>query len=188
LQTANIVLRFTLSIASQIISLSDRNSKKVSEQSSPPQLPSSNAIEPVQGFRADTEHWFEYPVRVQPHHTDYGGVVWHGSYLTWMEAARVEYLRSIGIDYAELVALGCDLPVIEMSIRYHRAVRLGQVAIVKTRMTEIEGVRINWDYKIEAPDTHELYLTGRVTLVGVDREKGKIMRHLPSTFQAALKR
>ena len=27
------------------------------------------------------ENWFDYPVTVYPHHTDYGGVVWHGTYL-----------------------------------------------------------------------------------------------------------
>ncbi len=36
--------------------------------------------------------WFEYPVRAQPHHTDYAGVVWHGSYIIWLEEARVECL------------------------------------------------------------------------------------------------
>ncbi|MEM9979094.1 MAG: acyl-CoA thioesterase, partial [Cyanobacteria bacterium P01_D01_bin.2] len=25
--------------------------------------------------------WFDYGFRVQPHHTDYAGVVWHGTYI-----------------------------------------------------------------------------------------------------------
>ncbi|MGL5804871.1 MAG: acyl-CoA thioesterase, partial [Xenococcaceae cyanobacterium] len=60
-----------------------------------PKLPTS-AIESDKGLQAQTQQWFEYPVKAQPHHTDSGGVVWHGTYLTWMEEARVEYLRSIG--------------------------------------------------------------------------------------------
>ncbi|MBF2003938.1 MAG: acyl-CoA thioesterase [Chlorogloeopsis fritschii C42_A2020_084] len=132
------------------------------------------------------EYWFEYPVRVQPHHTDYLGVVWHGTYIAWMEEARVECLRSIGIDYAELVALGCDLPVVELSLRYHRSIQLGMVAIVKTRMAEVTGVRINWDYVIESLDRQELYVTGTVTLVALDRERGKVMRHLPANVKDAL--
>ena len=82
---------------------------------------------------------------MQPYHTDYAGVVWHGTYVTWMETARVECLRSMGIDFAELVKLGCDLPVVELSIRYHRAIRLGETALVKTRMDEMTGVRMYWD-------------------------------------------
>jgi len=29
----------------------------------------------------ESDGWFNYPVRVYPHHTDYAGVVWHGTYL-----------------------------------------------------------------------------------------------------------
>jgi acyl-CoA thioester hydrolase len=32
----------------------------------------------------ESDGWFNYPVRVYPHHTDYAGVVWHGTYLTWL--------------------------------------------------------------------------------------------------------
>ena len=149
------------------------------------QLPPSSEIQNY-SLTATTENWFEYPVRAQPHHTDYAGIVWHGTYVAWMEEARVECLRSIGIDFADLVALGCDLPVVEMSLRYHRPIRMGMVAIVKTRMADMEGVRINWDYQIQSPDGQELYLTGRVTLVAVDREKGKILRQLPPVFKDAL--
>ena len=125
------------------------------------------------------DSWFEYPIRVQPHHTDYAGIAWHGSYIEWMEEARVECLRSIGINFAGLVALGCDLPVVDLSVRYHRQLRLGMAGIVRTRMAEISGVRLNWDYQVQSPDGQELYVTARVTLVAVDREKGKIMRQLP---------
>jgi acyl-CoA thioester hydrolase len=103
-----------------------------------------------------------------------------------MEEARVECLRSIGIDFADLVALGCDLPVVELSLRYHRPIRMGMAAVVRTRMAEMEGVRINWDYQIQSLDGQELYVTGRVTLVAIDREKGKILRQLPSAVKDAL--
>lgn len=132
--------------------------------------------------------WFEYSVRAQPHHTDYAGVVWHGSYLAWMEEARIECLRSIGIEFADLVALGCDLPVVELSVRYHRPIQLGMAAVVRTRMAEVSGVRINWDYQIQSLDAQNLHVTARVTLVAVDLEKGKIMRRLPSNIKNALAR
>ena len=103
-----------------------------------------------------------------------------------MEEARVEYLRSIGIEFADLVAMGCDLPVVELSLRYHLPIHLGVSAIVKASLVESKGVRINWDYQIQSCDRQELFLTGKVILVAVDREKGKIMRQLPSQVQDAL--
>jgi len=148
------------------------------------QLPPTGVLQ--NSLQVASEHWFEYLVRAHPHHTDYAGIVWHGAYLTWMEEARVECLRSIGIEFADLVALGCDLPVVELSIRYHQPVQMGMAAVVRTRMADMEGVRVNWDYQIQSTDGQDLFATARVALVAVDREKGKIMRQLPPAVKEAL--
>lgn len=155
-------------------------------QAHQPQLPPITEIELDHGFRATIEKWFEYSVIAHPHHTDYAGVVWHGNYLTWMEEARVECWRSLGINYADLVNSGCELPVIEVNLRYHQPMKMGDRAMVKTRMNEIQGVRIHWDYQITAEQSPLIYVSGRVTLVGIDREKGKIMRQLPPFLKDAL--
>ena len=63
---------------------------------------------------------------------------------------------------------------------------MGESAIVKTRTIEMEGVRIVWEYEIQSADRKIIYLTGMVTLVAVDLEKGKIMRQLPTTVKDAL--
>ena len=131
------------------------------------------------------EFWFDYPVRVQPHHTDYAGIAWHGTYITWLEEARVEYLRSLGIEFADIIESGCDLPVVELSLRYHKALPLGRPAIVKAKMN-LQGVRFNWDYEIRSPDSRELYLTARVTLVAVNRRNWKIMRQLPPILDSII--
>lgn len=149
-----------------------------------PQLESTNTLQTLSNRPID--NWFEYPVRVHPHHTDCAGIVWHGSYIAWMEEARIECLRLFGIDYADLVALGCELPVVELNIRYHRALRFGMTAVVKTRMVGMDGVRIKWEYQIQSLDGQDLFVTAQVTLVAIDREKGKIMRQLPVTVQDVL--
>ncbi|NJR31658.1 MAG: acyl-CoA thioesterase [Chamaesiphon sp. CSU_1_12] len=149
------------------------------------QIPTESSIEKL-SYQAMSANWFEYQIVVHPHHTDYGGIVWHGTYLTWMEEARVECLKSIGIDFADLVSMGCDLPVVDLSLRYHRSLKMGESAIVKTRTIDMEGVRIIWEYEIQSADREIIYLTGMVTLVAVDREKGKIMRQLPNTVKDAL--
>jgi acyl-CoA thioester hydrolase len=148
-----------------------------------PQLQPTGAIQnPLQ---VPGGNWFEYPLRAYPHHTDYAGVVWHGTFIAWMEEARIECLRSIGVEYADLVAMGCELPVVELSVRYHQPVYMGAAIVIRTRMADIEGVRINWDYQIQSADQNVLFVTARVTLVAVDREKGKILRQLPPTVKDA---
>jgi acyl-CoA thioester hydrolase len=63
---------------------------------------------------------------------------------------------------------------------------MGHDAIVRSRMLEMDGVRLNWEYQIQSVDGLEVYVTGVVTLVAVDIEKGRIMRRLPETVQDAL--
>ena len=139
--------------------------------------------------------WFEYPIRVQPHHTDYSGVVWHGTYITWMESARVECLRSLGISFEKLVGMGYDLPVVGLDIRYRQPLTLGMDAIVKTRLEPQKGIRLNWCYEIETVgERPELCITGKVTLVTVDMRDGgashpgnrKVVRRLPDELKSAI--
>ncbi|MGB3571032.1 MAG: thioesterase family protein [Phormidesmis sp.] len=124
--------------------------------------------------------WFEYPIRVQPHHTDYGGVVWHGTYVTWMESARIECLRAVGVPFERLVESGYDLPVVALDIRYRQPLTLGMKAVVKTRLAPMKGIRLNWCYEIEtAEETPQLFVSAQVSLVTVAVSDRKIVRRLP---------
>lgn len=133
-----------------------------------------------------SEGWFILPVRVFPYHTDYAGIVWHGTYITWMEELRVEGLSFLGVEYHDLVALGCDLPVVELALRYHQPVKMGMTILVKGRILPRKGVRIVWDYQLVSEDSQHLYVSGQITLVPLSRETGKMMRRLPPQFQEAL--
>jgi len=130
--------------------------------------------------------WFDYVVRVSPHHTDYGGIVWHGTYISWMEEARVERLRLAGLEYHTLVEMGCELPVVELNIRYHQPVKMGMQVVVKSRILPTKGVRIPWEYRIESLEGQSHYLSAQVTLVAIDGQTGKIMRRLPPVLQTSL--
>jgi acyl-CoA thioester hydrolase len=130
--------------------------------------------------------WFHFPVRVHPQHTDYAGVVWHGSYITWMEASRVECLRTAGISFADLVAEGIDLPVVNMSLRYHLVVKMGEMVDVMVRIAPPDRLRLNWEYEIRTDQ--QLCVTATVSLVAVDRSKGKVLRAIPPVLQEAIAR
>ena len=136
-----------------------------------------------------TDRWFSYPIRVQPHHTDYGGIVWHGTYITWLESARVEAFATVGLKFVDLVAIGVDLPVVDLSLKYHRSLCLGDDAVVRSRPLPRKGVRLTWDYRIESlPDAadSQCYVTGQVTLVALDSKTGKVLRHYPPSLADAV--
>ncbi|MGF1460492.1 MAG: acyl-CoA thioesterase [Leptolyngbyaceae cyanobacterium] len=130
---------------------------------------------------------FEYVIRVQPHHTDYAGIVWHGTYVAWLEEARVEYLRTQGIEFAHWVGTGVDLPVVDLSLRYHQSLTLGAVVLVKAWVTR-KGVRIVWHYQIVNQETQDLCVSAQVTLVPVDHVQRKVLRRLPPSIQSDFER
>jgi acyl-CoA thioester hydrolase len=124
-----------------------------------------------------------YAVTVFPHHTDYAGVVWHGAYINWLEEARVVWLAEVGVSYADLVAEGIELPVVEMAVRYHRSARMGDRLQI-TAKSDRQGVRLLWQYQVQRDEA--LCLSALVTLVPVDRQKQKILRSLPHKLEAAI--
>jgi len=146
----------------------------------------SNSGEAIVNPSWQVGDWFDYPVRAQPHHTDYSGVVWHGSYIVWMEEARVECLHSVGVSFADLVAMGCNLPVVELAIKYHQSVWMGMRAVVRTRINAQTGVRMHWDHQIQSLDGQVTYATAQVTLVAIDSQQGKILRRLPPAIESSL--
>lgn len=131
------------------------------------------------------ECWFNYPIKVYPHDTDYGQVVWHGTYMKWLEEARIECLASVGASFADFVLIGCDVIVVNVELAYKKPLRMGVEAIVKTRL-RIEGIKLVWEYKIQSLDSEVTYLTGVIKVVPIDIQNERVMRKLPPTVQEAL--
>ena len=95
---------------------------------------------------------FTYPVQVYPHQTDYAGVVWHGAYVNWMEEVRIAYLESLGMTYQGVMEQGCDLMVVDLSLRYKRAAKMGDRLVWLAIVQPLEGVRSVWDYELRSLD------------------------------------
>jgi acyl-CoA thioester hydrolase len=72
----------------------------------------------------------------------------HGSYLLWLEEARVEYLRRRGSHYGDWVARGIHLPVIDVRIRYRAPARFDEALVVETWIGEISRVAVRFDYRV----------------------------------------
>jgi acyl-CoA thioester hydrolase len=68
---------------------------------------------------------FDWPIRVYYEDTDSGNVVYHSQYLNFMERARTEWLRSLGIEQDELrTQQNCIFAVHSMEIKFKHPARL----------------------------------------------------------------
>ena len=83
---------------------------------------------------------FTIPVRVYWEDTDAGGVVYHASYLRFLERARTDWLRAIGVDQSALLRdQRRQFAVVEAHIHYHRAARYGEMLQVSVSPGELGG-------------------------------------------------
>jgi len=89
---------------------------------------------------------FSHPVRVRFAETDAMAVMHHAAYVTFLEEARVEYLRALGRPYGELRAEGLDLTVLEVVLQYRRPARFDDLVDVRARVSAVGGATLQIDY------------------------------------------
>lgn len=76
-----------------------------------------------------------FPVRVYFEDTDLSGIAYHANYLRWMERARSDMLRAVGIDQRGAFEAGEGVyAVAELGIRYRRPAKLDDDLAVVSRV------------------------------------------------------
>jgi acyl-CoA thioester hydrolase len=87
-------------------------------------------------------------VRVYYEDTDFSGVVYHASYLRFMERGRTNYLRLIGADHralfeqAKAEAPGFAFVVTHMTLDFKRPAFMDDVLTVETAPVEVKGASV----------------------------------------------
>jgi len=95
----------------------------------------SDALSPPSGVLDGARH--RLPLRVYWEDTDAGGIVYHASYIRWMERGRTEYLRLLGLDQRVLQAAGTRLVVKSLKIDFRRPALFDDSLIVCTQCTRL---------------------------------------------------
>ena len=125
--------------------------------------------------------------QVLPQDTDHAGVLWHGSYVAWLEEARVQALAEAGLAYAALSAQGLELMVVDLRLRYMQALAHGEAVELHSWLQPQAGVRLPFMTRFIKADG-ALAAEAVVTLALVDRQRGRLQRQQPPDLVEALRR
>ena len=88
-------------------------------------------------------HVFSLPIRVYFQDTDAGGVVYHASYLNFMERVRTEWMRSFGFSNAGLMKeLGVVFVVRSLKLDYLKPALLDDLLTVSAQLKEVGRSRV----------------------------------------------
>lgn len=88
------------------------------------------------------------PMRVYWEDTDAGGIVYHASYIRWMERGRTEYLRALGLDQRMMQAAGMRFIVKSMKIEFRRPALFDDSLLIRTQCTKIGGASLRLDQRV----------------------------------------
>jgi acyl-CoA thioester hydrolase len=118
-------------------------------------------------------------LRVRYAETDQMGVVYHTHYLVWCEIGRTDFIRQLGVSYAELERQGLFLAVAEATIRYAGSARYDDPIRVETWLDSVQSRMIGFRYEIarDGAGAPRRLATASTKLVALDR--GGAPRALP---------
>lgn len=116
-----------------------------------------------------------HTLRVRYGETDAMRYVYYGNYAEYLEVARVELFRALGIPYDEIENQGIWLPVSEYSIKYIKPALYDELLEIHTYIKKIPGVRIEFEYEIYNPSKQKIS-TAKTTLFFLDSATNKVVK------------
>lgn len=132
-----------------------------------------------------TKHIFEQKVYYSD--TDAYGVVWHGSYLRWLEMGRVELCEKMGHTLVELQADNIALPVVNINVRYKSSAKLNDEMIIETSIQKFNPLSVTFSQKISEKNTGKIFVEALVDVVAIDNN-GKLYRKMPQVLVEAFEK
>ncbi|MFT7105775.1 MAG: acyl-CoA thioester hydrolase [Yoonia sp.] len=120
-----------------------------------------------------------FPVRVYYEDTDLAGVVYYANYLKFIERARSEWLRDLGIDQVQMKADGFVFAVRRVEADYLSPAKYDDMLAVETSMQAGSGVRLVVRQDVKRGE--EVLFSALVTIICLTAQ-GAVAR-IPATIR-----
>jgi acyl-CoA thioester hydrolase len=122
---------------------------------------------PYRGGFVGNEHHFALTVYFED--TDAYGIVYYANYLKFMERARSDFVRAVGVDQAaELRSSGSAYAVVEVDIKYRRPARLGDDLRILSTVDQVRASSVLIHQRVMRGE--EQLTDARVTAAFLDGE------------------
>lgn len=106
------------------------------------------------------------PIRVYYEDTDFSGVVYHASYLRFLERGRTEFIRDLGVDQALMHGdHGFGFVVRRMTIDWLKPARMDDVVSVETTPALLKAASMTLTQRVTLGD--DVLVTAEVLIASV---------------------
>lgn len=88
-------------------------------------------------------------------------MVWHGSYVKYMEDGREAFGRHFGLEYMRMFDNGYVAPIVDMHLQYKQPITVDDEIIVETSYIPSHGAKLLFEYDIfrKKDGAHVLHAT-----------------------------
>jgi acyl-CoA thioester hydrolase len=144
------------------------------------------SVHPLDGDLRDGKH--HQSIRVYYEDTDFSGIVYHASYLRFMERGRTNYLRLLGADQRALFeqaaaeAPGFAFVVRHMEIDFKKPASMDDVLEIVTAPLEVKGASVMLHQRVTRGE--DLLVEARVQVAFVSGGRAK---PIPKPLRLAMK-
>lgn len=114
-------------------------------------------------------------------------MVWHGHYVKYFELARCQLLEQLGHDYQAMFDSGHGWPVVDLKIRYMRALTFQQPIRVVATLAHWHH-RLKIGYRIRDRQTDAILVRGWTLQAPIDLASGELVSERPEAVDRALAR
>lgn len=112
-------------------------------------------------------------VRIYVEDTDAGGIVYHANYLRYMERARTEMMRELGVTKPALSG-GVQIVVSRVELDYRRSAHLDDLLSVSSSLLKLSASTMLIEQRVERDG--EVLVEALITAVCVSSETHKPVR------------
>ncbi len=131
---------------------------------------------------------FSNTIKVRYNETDKGGRVYHSNYLVWLDMTRTEFLRSLGISYAELEEEGIFIVVRKAEIEYFSSAEFDKEYTITIDSISLDKIKLDFYYSVNDNINEKLIAKAFTKLVIINKigKPIKIPDHLKEKLQKFL--
>ncbi|MBC3764715.1 tol-pal system-associated acyl-CoA thioesterase [Neptunicella marina] len=128
----------------------------------------------------------EFSVRVYYEDTDAGGIVYYANYLKFLERARTEWLRELGIEQDELLTRHIGFVVRQVNMDNLRAAVFNAQLVIRSRIVQLKKASLVFHQQI-FNQQNELLVDATIHIACVDLAKMRAIA-IPSHIREELLR
>ncbi len=108
-------------------------------------------------------------IEVRFSEVDSMGILWHGSYVKYLEDGREAFGKEYKLGYLDTLAEGYFVPLTQLNMDFKKPLVYGDSAIIKTTFVNAEAAKIQYKYEIRNKKDNSVILTADSVQVFLDK-------------------